>query len=335
MSAHEIEVVRHQPLSSSPAGGVEPKYRDHKRRRTKPESADYFDLLELYGESLARLGHTRGSIRVEKCLAGEYLVYLEEIGCLDVMEAPTGSVQGFVVSLRKTWRATSLGSALSVFRPFLRFIGREDLIYAAKSIRAPRKRAIIPVLTCEEHEALWDYIGDPALSQRDRSMILLGLLAGLRACDIVSLDLGDIDWRMDTISIVQQKTGNPLVLPLVAMLGNAMAAYIAEERPQSATTRVFLRKRASHAPLSSSAAVYAVIRKAIDSAGIELAGRVCGTRLLRHSAASAMLKSGFPVPTIAAVLGHADPMSADAYLTTDRDGMLECVLPLAGSGVLP
>jgi integrase len=310
-----------------------PKARTRSRRKTKPESTGHSNLLELYAERLTELGHAEGSIRVERCLAGEYLVYLETNGCLDVMDAPVASIQGFVASLRETWQATSLGSALSVFRPFLRFIGRKDLVYAAESIRAPRKRAIIAVLAHEEHEALWDYLDDPALAQRDRSIVLLGLLVGLRACDIISLGLGDIDWRMDTISIVQQKTNNPLVLPLIAKIGNAIAAYITDERPGSTSDRVFLRKMRPYTPLTSSAVVYMIVKRALDSAKIEIAGRTCGTRLLRHNAASALLRSGFPIPTIAAVLGQADPMSADTYISTDMDRMVKCVLPLAGMGV--
>lgn len=39
-------------------------------------------------------------------------------------------------------------------------------------------------------------------------------MTGLRACDIIALRLPDIDWRAGTVGLVQQKTGNPLTLPL-------------------------------------------------------------------------------------------------------------------------
>ena len=56
------------------------------------------------------------------------------------------------------------------------------------------------------------------VSARDAAITLLALSTGLRACDIVALRLGDVDWRGHTIGIVQQKTGNPLTLPLPALL---------------------------------------------------------------------------------------------------------------------
>ena len=55
-----------------------------------------------------------------------------------------------------------------------------------------------------------------------------------------------------------------------------------------------------------------------------------GTRLLRHNAASRLLRAAVPLPTISAVLGHASPDSTDVYLCVDRDRLLECVLAIPG-----
>ena len=62
----------------------------------------------------------------------------------------------------------------------------------------------------------------------------------------------------------------------------------------------------------------------MSAAGVDGAG----TRLLRHSAASRMLRSGSPLPLISAALGHADPASTDVYLETDDATMASCVLAL-------
>ena len=51
-----------------------------------------------------------------------------------------------------------------------------------------------------------------------------------------------------------------------------------------------------------------------------------GTRRLRHNAATRLLRASVPLPTISAVLGHADPESTDLYLSVDQDRLLECVL---------
>jgi len=53
-----------------------------------------------------------------------------------------------------------------------------------------------------------------------------------------------------------------------------------------------------------------------------------GTRFLRHSAASRLLRAAVPLPTISAVLGHASPESTNIYMSVDEDRLLECVLPV-------
>ena len=69
------------------------------------------------------------------------------------------------------------------------------------------------------------------VSARDAAITLLALTTGLRACDLVALRLVDIDWRAGTIGIVQQKTGNPLTLPLAPLVIAKLADYVLHERP--------------------------------------------------------------------------------------------------------
>ena len=56
-----------------------------------------------------------------------------------------------------------------------------------------------------------------------------------------------------------------------------------------------------------------------------------GTRLLRHNAASRMLRAATPLPTIAAVLGHASEESTKQYMSIDDDRLLLCVLSVPQS----
>jgi integrase len=92
-----------------------------------------------------------------------------------------------------------------------------------------------------------------AVSARDAAITLLALATGLRACDIIALRLADVDWRGQTISIVQQKTGNPLTLPLPALVAGKLARYVLGERPGSADDHVFLRSVAPHVRLADHA----------------------------------------------------------------------------------
>ena len=86
--------------------------------------------------------------------------------------------------------------------------------------------------------------------KRNYAMLLLALRTGLRSIDIVNLKLGDIQWKRNTIEIVQAKTGTPLVLPLLTDVGNAIADYILNGRPDSQQPYIFLRTQAPYRKLS-------------------------------------------------------------------------------------
>ena len=86
--------------------------------------------------------------------------------------------------------------------------------------------AILPVLCDDDERLVVHACASGAVSARDAAITLLALSTGLRACDIIDLRLADIDWRGQTIAIVQQKTSNPLTVPLTALLVARLADYV-------------------------------------------------------------------------------------------------------------
>src|SRR5690349_1127115 len=138
------------------------------------------------------------------------------------------------------------------------------------------------------------------------------------------LAIGRHRLRARAASIVQQKTHNPLTLPLTNLLAGRLADYVLDQRPDSPDDHVFLRCVAPHTRLSDHASIHRVIATVFGKAGVT--DVKVGTRLLRHNAASRLLRAAVPLPTISAVLGHASPESTDRYLSVDEDRLLDCVL---------
>lgn len=101
-----------------------------------------------------------------------------------------------------------LREVLCEIRKIFRYLNRNDLLQAVAGIHAPRYNRIIPVLESNEQERIKTITEDNKTPLRDTAMILLGLSTGIRACDIINLRLSDIDWRNETISWRQSKTGN-------------------------------------------------------------------------------------------------------------------------------
>ncbi len=259
-------------------------------------------------------------------VARGYLVFLEQRGIGDLGAADGASVLAFLESLLDRWATSSLFWVVSNFRPFLRFTGRADLVGAVNLAGVKRSHPIIAVLSDDDEELVVRACASGAVSARDAAITLLALSTGLRACDIIALRLADVDWRGQTIGIVQQKTGNPLTLPLPALVLGKLAGYVLDERPGSADDHVFLRSVAPHVRLADHASVHRVIAETFRKAGVT--DVKAGTRFLRHNAASGLLRAAVPLPTISAVLGHASQESASGYLSVDRERLLECVLPV-------
>ena len=266
------------------------------------------------------------------CLANKYLLFLERNDTKTLNAAKASTVHEFLFSLIDgEWVNTSMYSLTSNFRPFLKFLGKNDLVCAANMIKATRHRNIIPCIDKSDERKVIDTCCNGLVSSRDAAITLLALLTGIRACDIIGLRLGDIDWISGRISIIQQKTKNPLNLPLTAPVGNAMSKYLLEERPTADDNHLFLRSFAPYTAFKDHAAIHNIISRTFVVAGADLFN--CGTRLLRHNAATRMIENNTPLPTVAAVLGHANPDSADAYISTDEKRMRMCVLPLPKGGL--
>ena len=290
----------------------------------RPGSSEFSTLAAAWEADMHDRGLAPATRDAYGRVARAYLVFLESSGICFLGDADGSSVLGFLESLSGRWARSSLFWVVSNFRPFLKFTGRTDLVDAAGLAGVKRSHAILPVLSDDDECLVLRACASGTVSARDAAITLLALTTGLRACDIVNLQLGDIDWRARTAGIVQQKTNNPLTVPLTDLLVGRLADYVLDQRPPSDGDHVFLRSVAPHTRLADHASIYRVIANVFDKAGVT--DVKAGTRLLRHNAASRLLRAAVPLPTISAVLGHASPESTNLYLSADRDRLLECVL---------
>jgi len=290
----------------------------------RPVSSEFTALAAAWDADTDDRGLASATRDAYGRVARAYLVFLESRGILCLGDADGASVLGFLESLSGRWATSSLFWVVSNFRPFLTFTGRTDLVDATGLAGVKRSHSILPVLSDDDERRVVQACASGVVAARDAAITLLAVTTGLRACDIVNLRLADIDWRARTAEIVQQKTNNPLTVPLTDLLVGRLADYILDQRPDSSDDHVFLRLVAPHGPLCGHAAVYRVIAAVFGKAGAS--DVKVGTRLLRHNAASRLLRAAVALPTISAVLGHANPESTDLYLSVDRDRLLECVL---------
>jgi len=198
-------------------------------------------------------------------------------------------------------------------------------------IRPRRKN--VQFLTSEEAASIRSTIDDEksGLSFRNRAIGKLLFYTGIRACDIAEMKRASIDWEADEIYVPQQqKTSQPLVLPLTATIGNSILDYLENERPDSSDDHLFLSEQYPHCPFEAGA-VWHQSAKIYEEAGIRQEnGDRRGTHLFRHNVATSFLGNGIARPVISNTLGHMDPNSLDAYLHSDIVHLKECALSIEG-----
>lgn len=297
-----------------------------KRGKVEPSNCKHIQIYHDYGAFLQTKYTNENTIHFYEYELCYFLQHLDKLMVFDIEELSPR----IVISYLKFVKQCRQRAALCGLRLFLKYIKRNDLFVSIEGIHAFRSKRIIPTLTDEEQERIKDTIESGKVTHRDAAIVLLGLSTGIRACDLINLKLSDIDWINETISFKQNKTGNTVCLPLTISIGNAIARYVSEERPKVDNDFLFVRQLAPFDHLSDHASCYAVVSRVFNQANISKDKRIFGMHMLRHNAASTMVKNEVPIATIAAILGHANTDTTDIYITTDESRLKDCVLPMIG-----
>jgi integrase len=169
-------------------------------------------------------------------------------------------------------------------------------------------------------------------SKRTKVIILLVMRLGLRNCDICNLTFQEVDWRNDQIKLSQKKTGEPLILPLLPDVGNALMDYILNERPKRDDhyPYIFLRKQAPYNRLTT---IYHICSGLLARLGVKpVNGTATGAHLFRYSMVHKLLAAKVPHQVITDVLGHSSKESDKPYLSMEESMLRMCALDLSVIG---
>jgi len=267
----------------------------------------------------------------EITLTGQFLEYLEGYGYGSISEISLETITKYLQVARKR-HVFALRSVVAALRNFGDFIKSSDLSPLDLRLIVPSvcdPHRVMPAFTEDEiHKLLAQAKMKHRSGRRDYAMFLLAVSTGMRQSDIIHLKLKDIDWHKSTIAFTQQKTGKPLLLPLEAHVGNALAEYILNERPTTESFEVFVSVNAPFRCISSSA-VYVIVIECMKKAGI--AHRPWhGFHSFRRYAATSMVKNKVPFDTVAEILGHSQHRTIQSYIRADVFCLRPCAQGLTG-----
>lgn len=281
----------------------------------------------------AKPGMAETSLNVARSAIRQFLFEMEDHGFRSLADFTQINVNGCVTSFA-THYAGGLGSAISSVRLFLRFLFERNLTNIDLSQSLPElvatRKMFREGFTEDELERLLEHPDKAtAIGKRDYAMMVLAAQSGLRACDVVRLELGSIDWRAREIRLVQHKTGEPLSLPLQPESGNAIADYILNGRSDSTLPNIFLCHTGVIRPLDSRSAS-GIVSKHMRLVGIPAKRRAF--HALRRTFGTRLLQNEVSFELIQQLLGHRDMDSMKLYLSIDEQGLKQCALPLLSHG---
>lgn len=294
----------------------------------------YQDLLDSYVALAKKACKKRDTIFTHCNLTARFLRHLQEKGAENLGGATEDAVIPFFYAgdrYEQQIRSYSYKEKLAVvFKACMAVeeysTGCRRILNGIPAFRYVRKN--IEYLTSSEAEAIRESLDSEQLSPRDRAIMMLVFYTGMRSCDVASLKLCDINWKAETISIVQQKTAEPLLTAMMPAVGNAVFGYLCSGYPASSSSYLFY-EAGSYERHISAKSVRDVANKVYRLAGIrQNKGDHKGTHLLRHHVATGMLENGVQRPVISKTLGHTDPGSLETYLHTDFKHLRESALSL-------
>lgn len=243
------------------------------------------------------------------------------------------AVRQFLLAAVTGGRSESTQKLITATRAFLRYLAfrgeaRADLGLAVPAVAHWRLASLPRHLSTDElTRVLAACDGDQPARIRDRAVVLLLARLGLRAGDVAQLRLTDLDWAQGTIQVTG-KGRYQVRLPLPQEVGEAVLRYLATRPRVPETDRVFLTTIAPVGPFRSSDAVSSVVARALQRAGIHIARP--GAHVLRHTAATEMLRQGVSLDHIGLVLRHRSLDMSAYYAKVDIATLRQVAQPWPG-----
>jgi site-specific recombinase XerD len=239
-------------------------------------------------------------------------------------------ISDFILRHTTSMAARRAQTMTSAFRSFLRFLFQKgelqaDLAASVPTVANWRLSTVPKYLTPKEVKRVLKACDRrTSVGRRDYAILLLLARLGLRAGEVIALQLEDIKWRAGEILV----RGKGLLhdwMPLPLDVGQALASYLRRDRPACRIRRVFVCTNAPHRGFAHASTLSTIVRQALARA--DLHSPLKGAHLLRHSLATSMLRSGATMGEIAEILRHRALNSTEIYAKVDFQSLRSLAHP--------
>lgn len=292
-----------------------------------PFRGEIGSAAEDYFESLRSRGVKQKTLQSYKRRVSNFIEYLHENRVNHISGIIEDNIVKFI-ECRQHLQKEYIGA----IRRFLSYLYKDHLLardysYVLRSLGKNVKRVKMPSFySPDEIRQLEESISRTSnVGKRDYAMVTLCSRLGLRVSDVANLSFQDINWDENSINIIQYKTGNPLSLPLLPIVGNAIIDYLKNGRRRSTSNKIFQSCRPPYGEMNAGA-VHSAIATAFRISGVDFGDRHHGGHALRFSLAQRMLDKSTPIPIISETLGHTEMDTTRTYFRIDLTHLMRCVL---------
>jgi site-specific recombinase XerD len=253
---------------------------------------------------------------------------------LDALTVP--EITGFMLQQARQYSTGHTQLIATGLRNFFRFLLQQGITNTnfAQCVLAPARRQLSTLpkfMKADDVEFLLNsVVQETPNGRRNFAILLLLARLGLRSGEVASLTLDDINWNEGIIT-VGGKGGHKDQLPLPHEVGQAIANYLCDGRPNCSTRCVFVRLRAPLRGFIDGAAVGTIVRRALNRAGLHPAFK--GAHLLRHSLATRLLREGASLTEIGELLRHRNLNTTQIYAKVDEISLRRLAPAWPGGGV--
>lgn len=280
----------------------------------KPELESF--LKELRDQK----GYSPETISTRESALNLFFEWLGKLGISLKELSPQILASYFVQNKASGWKKTTIKAYGNSIRAFLRYAVRRGWCKRglAETVHSPRIYSMAGLPEGPNWEQIQRLIANLHTESprhiRDRAIILLLAVYGLRIGEVCGLTLDDLDWAHEKLRLRRLKNHRTQEFPLTAEVGNAILKYLQKVRPQCSSRSLFLTLRRPYRTMRTGGASSCV------SCHIRALGPAphYGPHSLRHACASHLLDEGFSIKEIGDHLGHRSPRSTQIYAKVER-----------------
>jgi len=292
-------------------------YRLVVRNAIKPAPVPYDELLQEYLKYCSRQGNKERTIEKYCSFCKDFLCFLSEAGCTEPEDMNTSYICRAIIRFCNK----DAFAAVRAFLAYLYTAGTLEYDFSGIIPKYSRSTKIPTTYTTEEIKRIESVVDrNTKTGKRDYAALLLATRLGMRSGDIVRLTFKSVDFAGNIISLSQEKTCQPLILPLLPDIQKAIEVYIKDARPNIESEYIFLSVKAPFNRMSTD--TFARITNGYFlAAGINKSGKKHGPHSFRSSLASSMVNDNVPYEIVRRVLGHNNPNAIKHYAKIDIENL--------------